>query len=91
MIKYLKFGFGRATDYVNEEIRIGRISREEGIKIVEEYDGCCSNQYINSFCEYINITEQEFWKQVKENMNHDLFEISANGQINRKYKVGLGI
>ncbi len=28
MIKYYKFGFGRVTDYVNEEIRLGRLTRE---------------------------------------------------------------
>ena len=27
MIKYYKFGFGRATDYVNEEIRAKRITQ----------------------------------------------------------------
>ena len=39
MIKYYKFGFGRTTDYVNEEIRLGRMSRDEGIALVEQYDG----------------------------------------------------
>ena len=29
MIKYYKYGFGRATDYANSMIREGRISREE--------------------------------------------------------------
>ena len=38
MIKYFKYGFGRVSDYVNEEIRLGRISREEGIKLAEKYD-----------------------------------------------------
>ena len=63
MIKYYKFGFGRATDYVNEEIRLGRITREEGIRLVEQYDGCCGSHYIESFCEYISITTDQFWAQ----------------------------
>ena len=29
MIKYYKYGFGRVTDYVNEAIRFGDISRDE--------------------------------------------------------------
>ena len=36
MIKYYKYGFGRASDHVNEAIRANVISREEGIKLVEE-------------------------------------------------------
>lgn len=91
MIKYYKFGFGRATDYVNEEIRLGRMSREEGITTVEKYDGCCSDTYIKSFCDYIEISVSEFWKQVHENLNHDLFEIQRDGTIKRRFTVGDGI
>ena len=91
MIKYYKFGFGRATDYVNEEIRLGRLTREDGIKLVEEYDGCCSFEYINSFCEYIDISTNEFWDQVHTNLNRNLFDLSDNGIITRKFKVGEGL
>ena len=35
MIKYLKYGFGRISDYVNEDIRLGMISRDEGIELVK--------------------------------------------------------
>ena len=91
MIKYYKFGFGRATDYVNEEIRLGRMSREEGIATVEKYDGRCSDQYIESFCDYINISVNEFWKQVHDNLNHDLFELKSDGRIERRFEVGRGL
>ena len=80
MIKYYKFGFGRATDYVNEEIRLGRITREEGIRLVEQYDGCCGSHYIESFCEYISITTDQFWAQVHNNLNKELFEIKRMDQ-----------
>ena len=35
MIKYLKFGFGKTTDYVNEMIRLDEISRNDAIKLVK--------------------------------------------------------
>ena len=44
MIKYYKFGFGRATDYINEEIRLD-VSHEKGIEVVERYDDCCGPDY----------------------------------------------
>lgn len=91
MIKYYKFGFGRATDYVNEEIRAKRITRNQGIEIIEKYDGCCGENYIKSFCEYIEISENYFWEKVHNNMNKELFTINSNGKIEKNFKVGIGL
>ena len=79
MIKYYKFGFGRATDYVNEEIRLGRMTRNEGINFADKYDGVCSEEYIESFSNYIGITSSSFLKQVKGSINHELFKINNHG------------
>ena len=91
MIKYYKFGFGRVTDYVNEEIRLGHLTRERGINLVEQYDDSCSDEYIDSFCRYINISVKQFWEKVHASINHDLFTIKSDGTINRKFKVGVGL
>jgi len=90
MIKYYKFGFGRVTDYLNEEIRLKRITREEGIKVVELYDDACSEKYIESFCDYIGISCSEFWHKVHESLNQELFEVMKDGSIRKKFKVGFG-
>ena len=87
MIKFYKYGFGKATDFVNEEIRNGIISRSEGIKIVNEYDGRCNNKYIDSFCKYIEISKEFFWKKVIESMDKDLFGVSDKGTIYKKFIV----
>jgi N-acetyl sugar amidotransferase len=89
MIKYLKYGFGRTTDYMNEEIRIGRITREEAIKITEKFDGTCDDKFIEMFCNHIGITMQEFWEIVDKFVNKDLFEKNAEGKWVRKFKVGV--
>ncbi|OGI11759.1 MAG: LPS biosynthesis protein [Candidatus Margulisbacteria bacterium GWF2_35_9] len=91
MIKYYKYGFGRITDYANEDIRLARIAREEAIEIVRDYDGCCSPRYILSFCNYIGITIVEFWKQVDKSVNKDLFEKNKDGKWMPKFKVGIGL
>ena len=91
MIKFYKFGFGRVTDYVNEEIRLGRITRCEAIKLVENYDDSCGVQYIESFSDYIGITVAEFWEKVRSSVNKELFDIDLNGRIIRKFKVGVGL
>lgn len=89
MIKYYKYGFGRASDYVNEMIRLKNFTRDEGIKIVEKYDGACSDHYIETFCEFIGISTSEFWIKVRSVTNKDLFDISGK-KIKRKFKVGTG-
>lgn len=91
MIKYYKFGFGRVTDYVNEEIRLGRMTREQAIAIVEKYDHACSDEYIESFCDYIDISVDRFWEQVHASLNRDLFTLEADGNISRKFQVGVGL
>jgi hypothetical protein len=88
MVKFYKYGFGRATDYVNEWIRQRFITREEGIQIVNKYDGACDINYVKSFCKYISISEDEFWQVVKSFTNKSLFSISAKKRPEKKFRVG---
>ena len=90
MIKYLKFGFGKVTEYVNEELRLGRIGRAEAIYLVEQYDGKCADHYIQSFCEFIGVDKETFWSHVHNAMNRELFEIDQAGNLRRKFTVGVG-
>ena len=91
MIKYYKYGFGRVTDYCNEEIRIGNMTRHEAINLADKYDHSCDEKYINSFCDYIDISTQQFWSQVHSSVNKELFEISSSGEIIKKFTVGKGL
>jgi hypothetical protein len=88
MIKWLKFGFGRANDNVNEEIRCGRMTREQAIRIVEKYDGLCSKKVIDRFCSFIEISPEDFWEVVDTFVNFDLFEKIEMGVYKKKFKVG---
>ena len=91
MIKYLKYGFGRVADYVNEDIRNGHITRDEGIQLNEKYDGKCSDVYIESFSQYIGITVKDFWRQVDKAVNPDLFIKEGLGKYLPRFKVGVGL
>jgi N-acetyl sugar amidotransferase len=91
MIKYYKFGFGRTTDYVNEEIRLGRMTRQQGIGLVESFDHCCSPDYIARYCDYLGIGLDAFWSQVRQATNTTLFDIDARGSIHRRFQVGVGL
>jgi hypothetical protein len=91
MIKYYKYGFGRVTDYANEEIRLERMTRGRGIELVEQYDDACNEEYIESFCAYIGISIKQFWGNVHSSVNRDLFTIGHDGTISRKFSVGIGL
>ena len=66
MIKYVKLGYGFTTDEVTADIWAGRITREEGIELLKKYDGKCSVKYIKQFCNYIDITLDEFWNVLEK-------------------------
>ena len=59
---FIKFGIGRATYDASQEIRNGKITREEGIKLVENFDHEFPERYFKEFIEYISITEKRFWE-----------------------------
>ena len=92
MLKYLKYGFGRTTDYVNEDLRRGRLTRQQAIKLVKLYDGKCADKYIQSFCDFIEISTDEFWRHVDSSIvDQKLFEKTGHGIYRPKFEVGIGL
>jgi N-acetyl sugar amidotransferase len=91
LIKYYKFGFGRVTDYVNEEIRQGKMLRSDAIKLVEKFDSSFDEKYLQDYCAYLEISVHEFWQKIEMTVNKNLFDIDAFGKIVAKFKVGSGI
>ena len=37
LLKFIKFGYGRATDHASKDIRTGDMTREQGMKMVKKY------------------------------------------------------
>ncbi len=59
---YIKFGLGRATYDSCQEIRSGKITRDEAIKLVKLYDHEFPKKYFKDFLNYIDIDEGKFFK-----------------------------
>lgn len=57
---FVKFGFGRATQDASHEVRDGHITREEGVALVNRYDGEFPARYFQDFLEYAGISEEHF-------------------------------
>jgi N-acetyl sugar amidotransferase len=60
----IKFGIGRATYDAAQEIRNGKITREEGVALVNKYDQEFPQKYFKDFVEYIQISEEEFHQTI---------------------------
>ena len=69
----------------------GDEKRERGIDLIEKYDGKCSDDYILSFCNFIDISLDEFWDHVRKSANKKLFHVNEDGKIIPKFKVGVGL
>ena len=73
-LKFMKYGYGRATDQLNIEIRNERITRAEAMRIAREIDGKYSKNNVIEFCDYIEISLARFWEIRDSFVNQDLFE-----------------
>lgn len=58
-LKYIKFGYGRATDHTCKDIRAGLMSREKAIELVNHYDPVKPGD-LARWLEYVGMTEEEF-------------------------------
>ena len=58
-MKFVKFGYGRATDHVCKDIRGGSLTREEGIQIVQKRDHIKSKD-LYRWLEYVGWSEEIF-------------------------------
>lgn len=77
-LKYLKFGYGRATDDASMEIRHGRMTREEGIEMVERYDAR-EPRTLPMYCDFLGISVDDFYKIVEPMRDPDIWEKNGAG------------
>jgi N-acetyl sugar amidotransferase len=57
---YIKFGIGRASYDASQEIRNKHITREEGVALVNKYDGEVPQRYLSEILSYLGLSEEEF-------------------------------
>jgi N-acetyl sugar amidotransferase len=82
-LKYVKYGFGRATDNACLDIRLGYITRKEGVRLVNKYDGTPPHKAIKKYLEYTGFSQDEFNKIVDSYTNKKIFCRDKNGKFLR--------
>jgi hypothetical protein len=57
---FIKFGIGRATYDASQEVRNEEITREEGVLLVNKYDGEFPERFADEVFKYLSIPESEY-------------------------------
>ena len=63
-IKFLKYGYGKATDHACRDIRLNRITREEGILLAKEYDSVVPKSF-DTFLKWLEIDKKTFYEYIE--------------------------
>ena len=83
--KFLKFGFGRATDIASLHVRRGRITRRDAIELVRLHDGKFPWTYLGKPLEEIlaplAVTVEEFVKICDRFTNRKIFLRDSRGDL----------
>ena len=59
---FIKFGIGRATYDVSQELRNNHLSVEEGKKLIKKYDGEFPDRYFDEIMKFLDIKNSNFFK-----------------------------
>ncbi len=85
--KFLKYGFGRATDIACMHIRRGRLTREEGLTLARLHDGKFPWEYLGrplaEILAEIDMTVDEFIDICDRFTNKKLFRTNNRGELIR--------
>ena len=78
-LRYLKAGYGRATDDAGIDIRRGLMTREQAIDIVEKYDSVRPDD-LDLLLERIGMSEEEFVATVEDKRDPRAWTKTPDGQ-----------
>lgn len=82
-LKYVKYGFGRTTDNACLDIRLGYITRQEGVRLVNKYDGIPPRKAIQEYLKFSGFSEKEFSTIVDSFTNKMIFKRDGKGNFLR--------
>jgi tRNA(Ile)-lysidine synthase TilS/MesJ len=86
---YIKFGLGRASYDAAQEVRNEKITREEAVSLVKQFDSEFPKKYFAEFLNYIDTSESEFINTVDKNRSPHLWNQDSNGKWSIKHAVWL--
>jgi N-acetyl sugar amidotransferase len=83
----IKFGIGRATYDASQEIRNNHITREEGVALVNRFDGEFPDRYFSEIMEYLEMSEDEFHRLCDKARSPHLWAKNSLGEWKLRHNV----
>ena len=77
LLKFIKFGYGRASDHAAKDIRQGYLTREQGIEMIKKHDHVVSSD-LAFWLDYVGLTEKEFWQTADTFRDPRVWRIEKN-------------
>ena len=84
---YIKFGIGRATYDASQEIRNKHITREEGVALVNRFDGEFPDRYFDEIMSYLEIDPDYFRNELTDKFRSPHLWSRKNGIWELRHKV----
>ena len=84
---FVKFGIGRATYDASQEIRNHHITRDEGVALVNKFDGEFPDRYFNDVMDYIGMEPEYFHELCDKFRSPHLWVKDANGEWRLRHNV----
>jgi N-acetyl sugar amidotransferase len=83
----VKFGIGRATYDAAQEIRNGKITREEGVALVKRYDTEFPAKFFDEILEYMGISMERFEEVIDKARSPHLWQVGEDGLWHLRHQV----
>ena len=85
-MKLLRLGYSKVTDHASREIRLKRLTREDGISLVNKYQYIVPKD-IDLFCNWIDIPKKKLLLKLEKIRNPMLWKKNKKGNWRLKYSV----
>lgn len=85
---FIKFGIGRATYDASQEIRNKHITREEGVALVNRFDGEFPDRYFDEIMEYLGMDPTYFKSELTDQFRSPHLWESKDGVWSLRHNVG---
>ena len=87
-LKLLKFGYGRSTDHANEEIRQGRLTRNEGRTLILKHELEPLNlDILERLANFLELDIDEMCKTIESFRNMNIWKHSSSSRADEKFYI----
>lgn len=77
-IKFRKWGYGKVTDHASRELRLNRLTREEGAQLIDHF-GAVASSDTSLLLSWLDMSEDVFWGLIDEHRDPAIWRRIPSG------------